>query len=120
MSDAHTTRETINIPPEFPAIKDFRVLSPVERVASRLAFALLLLIASILIAIIADWFVHRPPQPTITGLKLEDQKLAIDNFKNLSDVVWNRTSSMFDLVVIKALLPIFATVVGYLLGKRES
>jgi hypothetical protein len=39
----------------------------------------------------------------------------------VSEIAWDRTSKTFDLiVVVKALLPVFATVVGYLLGKREG
>jgi hypothetical protein len=96
----------------------FRVLSPLERVASYLAAALFAVITAVLVAILIDWLLHEPPQPVITGLKPEEQKIAIDNFKLMSDTMWDRTSKIFDLMVIKALLPVFATVVGYLLGKR--
>ena len=109
--------------PEIPLAfnsSDFRVsLLPLERIASYLAAALFVVITAVLTTIIIDWLIHRPSEPTISGLKADEQKLAIDNFKLLSDVVWDRTSKTFDLIVIKALLPVFATVVGYLLGKRS-
>lgn len=99
---------------------DFHVsLLPLERVAFYLATALFFVITAVLTTIIIDWLMHRPPEPTISGLKPDEQKLVIENFKLMSDVVWDRTSKTFDLIVIKALLPVFATIVGYLLGKRS-
>lgn len=97
---------------------DFR-LSPLEKVAFILARALFVVITAVLTIIIIDWLIHRPSEPAISGLKPDEQKLVIENFKLMSDVVWERTSRTFDLIVIKALLPVFATVVGYLLGKRS-
>lgn len=109
--------------PEIPltfGTSDFNVsLLPLERVAFYLAAALFIVITGVVITIIVDWLSHRPAEPAIAGLKPDDQKLAIENFKLLSDVVWDRTSRTFDLIVIKALLPVFATIVGYLLGKRS-
>jgi hypothetical protein len=99
---------------------DFHVdLLPLERVAFYLATALFVVITLVLTTIIIDWLVHRPAEPAISGLKPDEQKLVIENFKLISDVVWDRTSKTFDLIVIKALLPVFATIVGYLLGKRS-
>jgi len=109
--------------PEIPLAfetSDFRVsLLPLERIAFYLATALFVVITAVLTTIIVDWLMHRPPEPALSGLKPDEQKLAIENFKLLSDVVWDRTSRTFDLIVIKALLPVFATIVGYLLGKRS-
>jgi len=100
----------------FPA----RELQPLERVAFQLAVALFSMIAIIIGAILIDWPVHRPAPPTMSGLKPEEQKAALDNFKFISEVLWDRTSKTFDLIIMKALLPVFATVVGYLLGKRTG
>ena len=72
------------------------------------------------ITVMVDWLMHRPDMPSLSGLKADEQKIAIENFKAMSEVVWDRTSKTFDLIVVKALLPVFATVVGFLLGKRES
>ena len=106
--------------PEIFKQSDVRVsLLPIERAAFYLACGLFAVITAVLATIVVDWLMHRPPEPTLTGLKPEEQKLAIENFKALSDVVWDRTAKTFDLIVIKALLPVFATIVGYLLGKRS-
>lgn len=35
-----------------------------------------------------------------------------------NDSTWNRITSLFDLVVVKALLPIFTTILGYIFGSR--
>lgn len=37
-----------------------------------------------------------------------------------NDSSWNRITSLFDLVVVKALLPIFTTILGYIFGSRVS
>jgi len=94
-------------------------LPPLEKAAFRLACALFVVITAVLTIIIVDWLLHRPAEPAISGLKPDEQKLAIENFKLMSDVVWDRTSRTFDLIVMKALLPVFATIVGFLLGKRS-
>jgi hypothetical protein len=111
--------QLVEPPPAFVS-SDFGVLKPLEKIAFRLAVGLFTLITAVLITIMVDWLMHRPELPSLSGLKLEDQKTTIDNFKAMSDVVWDRTSKTFDLVVVKALLPVFATVVGFLLGKREA
>jgi hypothetical protein len=110
----------IVVPPATFSTSEFRVLSPLEKVAFNLAVALFALITIVIAVVIVDWLTHRPAYPALVGLRVEDQKLAIENFKSLSDVLWERTSRTFDLIVIKALLPVFATVVGYLLGKRGN
>jgi hypothetical protein len=112
--------EVVNPPPTFGGVGEFKFLSPLERVASTLALLLFALITAVLATIVIDWLVHRPSTPDLAQLKLEDQKLAIDNYKVISEVAWDRTSRVFDLVIVKALLPIFATIVGYLLGKRGN
>ncbi len=45
-------------------------------------------------------------------------KDAIDNYSALHDSAWNRTTTLFDLIVVKALLPIFTSILGYIFGSR--
>jgi hypothetical protein len=108
-----------DIPLSFQASDFSFSLKPLERVAFYLAIGLFTIITAVVTTIIADWLLHRPSEPDISRFKLDEQKLAIENFKLISDVVWDRTSRTFDLIVVKALLPVFATIVGYLLGKRS-
>jgi hypothetical protein len=83
---------------------DFRVsLLPLEKVALYLAAALFGVITAVLTTIIIDWLIHRPSEPTISGLDPEKQKLVIENFKLMSDVVWDRTSKTFDLAFTRFL-----------------
>jgi hypothetical protein len=119
--DRPATSVRVEAPEQAFHESDFKVkLLPLEKVAFDLARALFVVITLVLLAIVIDWLVHMPPEPMIAGLKPDEQKVVIENFKLISEVVWDRTSRIFDLIVIKALLPVFATIVGYLLGKRSS
>lgn len=47
-------------------------------------------------------------------------KEAVDTYSELHDSTWNRTTTLFDLIVVKALLPIFTTILGYIFGSRAA
>ncbi len=85
-------------------------------VAVLLAGAVLLLVAIISAVLLLDWHV---PAPVLQNIPPEQQKEVIEQYKNLTGVLGERTEKMFDLMVTKALLPLFATLVGFLLGKRS-
>lgn len=50
--------------------------------------------------------------------KMIEQAKENVNESLLNDSTWNRITSLFDLVVVKALLPIFTTILGYIFGSR--
>jgi hypothetical protein len=109
--------EIVELPP-FPG--HLHALTPLQRVAFYLAIALFSLITIVSTAIVTEWWVHAPTPPAVSGLSAEAQKAAIDGYKALSDVVNDRTIRVFDAFVLKAFLPLFATIVGFLLGHRQS
>jgi len=49
-----------------------------------------------------------------------DEKTAIENYKALTTLIDERTEKFFDLFVPKALLPVFTTLIGFLLGRRSK
>ena len=109
--------EIIELPP-FPG--NLQTLTPIQKIAFYLAVALFLLITFVSAIILIEWWVHTPAPPALSGLSPDAQKTVIDNYKMLSDAVTARTNGVFDTFVLKAFLPLFATIVGFLLGHRQS
>jgi hypothetical protein len=92
-------------------------LRPLEWVATVAAGALFVAIMIFLIWGMYDWTKVGAPQ--FAG-GLTEQTQAIANFKALADVELDRVAKVLDIAVTKTLLPVFTTVIGYLLGKREG
>lgn len=97
---------------------DVRELTAIEKTVRDFAYTLFGLLALVTIVILTDWLLRRPSLPQ--GLAQSDAKAAIENYKVLSDVGTENAIKMFDLLVVKALLPVFATITGVLLGRRQS
>jgi len=91
-------------------------LSDRERVAVWFAWVLLGLIALICATLL--WEHHHIQLPQAASGS--DEKTAIENYKALSALIDERTEKFFDLFVTKALLPVFTTLIGFLLGRRSK
>jgi hypothetical protein len=94
-------------------------LGPRERVAVRFAIALFALCAVLSLGLSFYWYQHSPAIPKLSGLEPNDRPL-LQQFQTQNEIVFDQVSKVFDLFVVKAFLPTFATIIGYLLGKRES
>jgi hypothetical protein len=92
-------------------------MSELERATYWLTMGLALAIVVITAYIMKDWLGQRPPDLTSNATP-EQQKQLLESAKSLSDLQWERTSRFFDLVIAKALLPLLATLIGFLIGKR--
>jgi hypothetical protein len=90
-------------------------LSGRERVAVWFAWVLLGLISLICTTLLWEHHHIQLPQ-SASG---SDQKTAIENYKALTALIDERTERFFDLFVTKALLPVFTTLIGFLLGRRS-
>lgn len=53
------------------------------------------------------------PTTTLTETELAD-------FESLSKIFFDHTTQLFDLIITKGFLPIFATILGYLLGESRA
>jgi hypothetical protein len=104
----------------FPLFRDRQLvaekLSDRERVAVWFAWVLLGLICVICATLL--WEHHHVAMPQAGSAA--DQKTAIENYKALTDLIDERTEKFFDLFVTKALLPVFTTLIGFLLGRRSK
>ena len=58
------------------------------------------------------------PIPDLSKTPLSDRKEAIEQFNALNEVLKQRTETMFDLIIVKAFLPLLATLVGFVLGTK--
>jgi len=102
-------------PREFPEIS----LGAREKVAVHFATSLFVLCSILSVALGLYWYQHSPSLPKLTGAETTDSKL-LQEFRTQSEVVFDQVSKVFDLFVVKAFLPLFATIIGYLLGKRDG
>ena len=90
-------------------------LNPVDKVVTYFGYWLLALVTLVMLATIIQWCFSPAPSLPATA-----DKNAIDVAKALNDMQWDRVSKLFDLLVLKAILPSFATVLGYLIGKKAN
>ena len=51
---------------------------------------------------------------------VDQAKAILDNYKGLQDQALQSAKDMFDAVVVKALLPVFTSILGYIFGARSA
>lgn len=76
----------------------------------------LIIVATVIVLVGWSSTVHSlpatfPTDPTVTAETLQDYKAA-------SDIGVDRSSKLFDEVVVRALLPVFTTILGYIFGTQ--
>jgi hypothetical protein len=77
--------------------------------------------ALVTFALIANWVVYAPHAPSISpGIDPATVKAMLQNYKSLQQIAFEPTTTLFDSVVIKALLPIFRSILGYIFGSRGN
>ncbi len=94
-----------------------------QRAGMRLAAGVGSLGAVVTLAILTRWIWTSwgIPNPTISSsLKAEDVDALLKNYKTLHDEAFQSASQMFDAIVVKALLPVFTSILGYIFGARST
>ena len=67
------------------------------------------------------WLSSGVPYPTISSsLKPDDVDALLKNYKTLHDEAFQSATQMFDAIVVKALLPVFTSILGYIFGARTG
>ena len=79
---------------------------------------LLVLVSVVLLVVLIDWWTHGIPFASIAGKS--DSKTALETAQAMSQLQWDRISKLFDLLVLKGILPAFLTILGYLIGKKAT
>ena len=94
-----------------------------QRAGMRLAAGVGGLATIVTLAILARWIWMSwcISSPTITSsLKPEDVDTLVKNYRALQDQAFQSASQMFEAVVVKALLPVFTSILGYIFGARTT
>ena len=85
-------------------------------------------IIGLTVILIGEWVWHAPALPTSAELRgpvsnspgtADVARQLVDNYKTLSDVATDRSIKIFDSFVGKAFLPVFTTLIGYIIGARS-
>lgn len=102
-------RDPFSAPETVPLLPSDQVksLNPTDRVVVHFGYWLLALISLIILAVILDWCFRGMPA---LDPRQSDMKTALETAKSIGDMQWERTSKLFDLLILKALLPAFSTV----------
>lgn len=93
-------------------------LSPTQRAALWLTVGVGLVIAAVTVVVLFDWIWLSRTSPPVLPEGAVDTSVAnrIQDYKTLAEAHQDRVTRLFDLVVVKALLPVFATLAGYVLA----
>jgi hypothetical protein len=99
-------------------------LSHLQRVGLRGTVVVGCIGTAVICFLLVRWAWISPPVPVIPpGTDATIAKAMIENYKSLHDVALDATLRMFDSFVIKLLLPLFTSFVGYVFGslaRREG
>src|ERR1035438_5505665 len=83
-------------------------------------------VASVILALVGKWIFYAPtlpvPQP---GADPAAVKSMLENYKTLQQIALEPFTTLFDSIVVKVLLPVFTSILGYIFGsltdkKNES
>lgn len=70
--------------------------------------------AVVTFALVTKWIIYAPPVPVIPpGTDAAASKAILDNYHTLQQIAPEPFTSLFDSVVVKVLLPVFTSILGY-------
>jgi hypothetical protein len=92
-----------------------------QRTGLILAGCVGVLAALVIFALVGKWMWSAPPQPMIPpGADAATVKAILDNYKALQQITLEPYTTLFDSIVVKVLLPVFTSILGYIFGSRVS
>jgi hypothetical protein len=72
------------------------------------------------IALVVKWIWYALVLPTIPAdLDREKARVLIENYKQLQQVTLEPFTTLFDSIVVKVLLPVFTSILGYIFGSQN-
>lgn len=93
-----------------------RELTATQAAGMQLAWAVGAAILVVIVFVCVDWLVMIPhARPAVNATRD-----VIDNYKDMRESATDDAAKLFDLIVAKALLPVFTAILGYIFGSRES
>jgi hypothetical protein len=79
------------------------------------------LAAIVMLSLICSWMWSAPHIPAIpAGADPTTVKTVLENYKNLQQIVLEPYTTLFDSIVVKVLLPVFTSILGYIFGTRSN
>ena len=64
---------------------------------------------------------YAPPAPVLpAGADQNTVKAILDNYRSLQQIALEPFTTLFDSVVVKVLLPVFTSILGYIFGTRTA
>jgi len=76
--------------------------------------------ALVIFALVAKWVFYAPQPPVIPpGADPATIKTALDNYRTLQQIALDPFTTLFDSIVVKVLLPVFTSILGYIFGSAS-
>jgi hypothetical protein len=77
--------------------------------------------AIVILALIGKWIFYAPKLPAIpSNADQATVKAMLDNYRALQQIALEPFTTLFDSIVVKVLLPVFTSILGYIFGSRGS
>lgn len=75
----------------------------------------------VILALVIKWTWYAPTIPTIPpDMDREKARILIENYRQLQQATLEPFTSLFDSIVVKVLLPVFTSILGYIFGSRSD
>jgi hypothetical protein len=97
------------------------LLTPLQTVGVRGALIVGVFSAAVLLLLLARWIYLDPPVPKIPANFDEKQAaLILSRYKEIQGAVLDSTTKMIDTIVVRILLPVFTSFVGFVFGTQVA
>jgi hypothetical protein len=99
-------------------------LTPTQKAGLQLALYVGAMIALVILGVFIEWYRHVPNLPQLVSqgqaTDAAQAEATIKNYQSLYQLASEQSTRLFDLIVVKALLPVFTTILGYIFGSRAA
>ena len=96
-------------------------LAPLQRIGVRGALIVGTVATSMLLLLLIRWISLEPAIPNVPASMDEKQAVAVmSRYKELQSINIDNTIKMIDAVIMKILLPVFTSFVGYVFGSQAN
>lgn len=87
----------------------------------QLASGVGLLAVVIILFILVRWWASLPGRPDVAQLSSgANAQQALANYEKLNQIATAQAKELFETIIVKALLPVFTLILGYIFAKSET
>jgi hypothetical protein len=77
--------------------------------------------ATVTLVLVGKWIFSAPSTPPIPpGADANAFKVILENYKTLQQIALKPYTTLFDSIVVKVLLPVFTSILGYIFGSNST